>query len=145
MTRRSSVDGACCCTTSSFSRIMSRSGPRRPSGIVGTEGVASAGVGDEIEAYRVDMRFLILSSTRDLRTFLLGLDSLAAGFGPLRADEALLRRDCIVDVEREVFAARRADEDALLPSTTYAHVSPLSLISPSPRRQTPSTGKPHSR
>jgi len=109
MARRSSFDGACCCTISSFSRIMSRSGPRRPSGIVGTEGVASAGVGDEIEAYRVDMRFLILSSTRDLRAFLSGLDNLAAGFGPLRADEALLRRDCIVVVETEVvqtFTAR---------------------------------------
>jgi hypothetical protein len=75
---------------------MSRSGPRRPSGIVGIEGrVASAGVGDEIVAYRVDMRFLILSSTRDLRTFFSGLDNLAAGFGPLRV-EALLRRDSIV-------------------------------------------------
>jgi hypothetical protein len=77
---------------------MSRSGPRRPSGIVGTEGgVVSAGVGDDIVAYRVDMRFLILSSTRDLRTFFSGLDSLAAGFGPLRV-EALLRRDSIVIV-----------------------------------------------
>jgi hypothetical protein len=67
--------------------MMSRSGPRRPSGIVGTEGgVPSAGVGDEIVAYRVDMRFLIL-------------DSLAAGFGPLRV-EALLRRDSIVVVRR---------------------------------------------
>ena len=97
MARRSSFDGACCCVISSFSRMMSRSGPRRPSGIVGTEGVASAGVGDDI-AYRMDMRFLILSSTRDLRAFLSGLDSLAAGLGPLR-DEALLRRDSIVDVE----------------------------------------------
>ena len=95
--RRSSFDGACCCVISFFSRMMSRSGPRRPSGIVGTEGVASAGVGDDI-AYRMDMRFLILSSTRDLRAFLSGLDSLAAGLGPLR-DEALLRRDSIVDVE----------------------------------------------
>ncbi len=63
--------------------MISRSGPRKPSGIVGTEGgVASAGVGDDI-AYRMDMRFLILSSTRDLRTFFSGLDSLVAGLGPL--------------------------------------------------------------
>ena len=113
MARRSSFDGACCCTTTSFSRRVSRSGPRRPSGIVGTEGVvASAGVGEEI-AYRVDMRFLILSSTRDLRTFLSGLESLAAGLGPLRA-EALLRRDSIVDVESDCSRVHGPEQMRLL-------------------------------
>jgi hypothetical protein len=123
---------------------MSRSGPRRPSGIVGTEGgVASAGVGDEIVAYRVDMRFLILSSTRDLRTFFSGLDSLAAGFGPLRV-EALLRRDSIVVVvvvaaheSRPGAAQVRLDEDTLVPSTICPHVSPLSLILPFARHKAP--------
>lgn len=53
----------------------------------------------------MDMRRLILSSIRDLRTFLLGL--VAAGFGPLRA-EALLRSDSMLDVKRRVLTGSRA-------------------------------------
>jgi hypothetical protein len=92
-----------------------------PSGIVGTEGSASAGVvGDEVVAYRVDMHFLISSSTRDLRTFFSGLDSSAAGFGPLQA-EAFLRRDTIVVESVEQLSPvtgwglgrRRSDENIL--------------------------------
>jgi hypothetical protein len=41
------------------------------------------------------MRPLILSSTRDLRAFFLGLLSLATGFNPLRGVGALLRSDSI--------------------------------------------------
>ena len=108
---------------------MSRSGPRRPSGIVGTEGrVASAGVGDEIVAYRVDMRFLILSSTRDLRTFFSGLDSLAAGFGPLRV-EALLRRDSIVVVVVDVVAQVTARDGTLGWMRTLSFPQRLVLMS----------------
>ena len=48
--RRSSFVGVSICEDSSFSRTVVRPALRRSSGIVGTDGVVSVGVGDDIDA-----------------------------------------------------------------------------------------------
>ena len=66
-------------------------------GNAGTDGIDTLPVGPEMSAYRMDMRFLILSSTRDFRASLPGLLNLAAGLAALGRDtEAFrVRRDSI--------------------------------------------------
>ena len=66
-------------------------------GMAGTAGT-DASVGGDISAYRSDMRFLILSSTADLRAFLLirGFDSLDGERTTcLGSDGLRVRRDCM--------------------------------------------------
>lgn len=68
-------------------------------GTAGTE----ASVGNDISAYRRDMRFLILSSTVDLRAFcLIEVDFVSLDMLRFMGSEGLLvRRDCIADERRE--------------------------------------------
>ena len=103
---------------------------RTPTGRLGTAGTAMF-VGGDISAYRIDMRFLILSSTHvDFRAagFAGRADLFTPGPCPLgRASEGLrVRRDCMLIMSRNASYGPVRVEEAVCTKFQLSSESPLS-------------------